>query len=173
MCEKTRDLVYSGSRREQGKSLLAISKLVSLKNVQMNWKLILASMGPRTAQAMKELMKQECNCSCMQLRDSEVATKYAGKWILYNCVYKLIQYDVLINCYLHKPPKGNGWGYSDNWPYMTGPAKIGHICKHNLALFLNFNLQYLLKHTHYNNEIFIPYSQINKKSSKVYRTWIQ
>ena len=24
--------------------------------------------------------------------------------------------------------------------YVTGPAKIGHICTHNFALFLNFNL---------------------------------
>ena len=42
--------------------------------------------------------------------------------------------------------------------YVTGPAKIGHICTQNLALFLNFNLQYLLKCKCYYNEIFMPYS---------------
>ena len=53
---------------------------------------------------------------------------------------------------------------------MTRPAKIGHICTQNLIMFLNFNLQYLLKYKHYYNEIFMPYSQINKKAKKVYRT---
>ena len=54
--------------------------------------------------------------------------------------------------------------------YVTGPAKIGHICTQILTLFLNFNLQYLLKYKCYDNEIFMPYSQINKKAKKVYRT---
>ena len=53
---------------------------------------------------------------------------------------------------------------------VTGPAKIRHICTHNLALFLNFNLQYLLKHEWYDNKIFMSYSQINKKVNKSYRT---
>ena len=57
-----------------------------------------------------------------------------------------------------------------NFTNVTGPAKIGHICTHNLASFLNFNLQYFLKYTCYDNEIFIPYSQINKKVNKSYRT---
>ena len=56
--------------------------------------------------------------------------------------------------------------------YVTEPAKIKHICTQNLALFLNFNLQYLMKYKYYDNEIFIPYSQINNKSNKIYRTWI-
>ena len=51
--------------------------------------------------------------------------------------------------------------------YVTEPVKTGHICKENLALFLNFNLQYLLKYKHYDNEIFLPYSQINKKAKTV------
>ena len=54
--------------------------------------------------------------------------------------------------------------------YVTGPAKIGHICTQNFALFLKFNLQYLLKYKSYDNEIFMPYSHINKKARKVYRT---
>ena len=54
--------------------------------------------------------------------------------------------------------------------YVTGPAIIGHICTQNLALFLNFNLQYLLKDECYDNEIFMSYSQINKKVNKIYRT---
>ena len=45
---------------------------------------------------------------------------------------------------------------------MTGPAKIGHICTQNLALFLNFNLQYLLQYEGYDNKIFIPYSQMSR-----------
>ena len=53
--------------------------------------------------------------------------------------------------------------------YVTGPAKIGHICT-NLALILNFNLQYLLKYEYYDNEIFMPYSHINKQVNKSYRT---
>ena len=53
---------------------------------------------------------------------------------------------------------------------VTEPAKIGHICTQNLALFLNFNLQYLLKYKCYYNEIFMPYSQFHKKVKKVYRT---
>ena len=44
---------------------------------------------------------------------------------------------------------------------VTGPAKIGHICTQNFALFLNFNLQYLLKYKSYDNELSIPYLQIN------------
>ena len=42
--------------------------------------------------------------------------------------------------------------------YVTGPAKIGHICTQNLASFLNFNLQYLLKYKYYDNEICMSYS---------------
>ena len=53
---------------------------------------------------------------------------------------------------------------------VTGPAKIGHICTQNLALFLNFNSQYLMKYKSYDNEILKAYSQINKKAEKVYRT---
>ena len=56
--------------------------------------------------------------------------------------------------------------------FVTGPAIIGHICTQNLALILKFNLQYILKYKSYDNEIFLPYSQINKKANKVYRTWI-
>ena len=56
--------------------------------------------------------------------------------------------------------------------YVIGPAKIVHICTQNLTLFLNFNLQYLLQYKCYYNEIFIPYSQINKKAKKASRTWI-
>ena len=47
--------------------------------------------------------------------------------------------------------------------YVTGPARIRHICTHNLALFLNFNLQYLLKYKCYGNEIFMPYLKIKVK----------
>ena len=54
--------------------------------------------------------------------------------------------------------------------FVTGLAKIGHICTQNLALFLNFNSQYLLKYKHYNDEIFQPLSQINNKAKTVYRT---
>ena len=43
------------------------------------------------------------------------------------------------------------------------PAKIGNIYTQNLALFLNFNLQYLLKDKCYDNEVLMSYSQINKK----------
>ena len=50
--------------------------------------------------------------------------------------------------------------------YVTGPAKIGHICTQNLALFLNFNLQYLLKYKCYCNEIFMPYLQTIRKQRK-------
>ena len=55
-------------------------------------------------------------------------------------------------------------------PYVTGPAKIGHICTQNLALFLNFNSQYLMKYKSYDNEILNAYSQMNKKAEQVYRT---
>ena len=41
--------------------------------------------------------------------------------------------------------------------YVTRPAKIGHICTQNLALFLKCNLQYLLKYECYDHEIFMPY----------------
>ena len=54
---------------------------------------------------------------------------------------------------------------------VTGPAKIGHICTQNFALFSKFNLQYLLKYKSYDNEISMPYSQINKKARKVYRIY--
>ena len=54
--------------------------------------------------------------------------------------------------------------------YVTGHAKIRHICTQNLSLFLNFNVQYLLKYKCYYNAIFIPYLQINKKTKKAYRT---
>ena len=54
--------------------------------------------------------------------------------------------------------------------YVTGPAKIGHICTQNLAIFLNFNLQYLMKYKSYDNEILKAYLQMNKKAEKVYRT---
>ena len=54
--------------------------------------------------------------------------------------------------------------------FVTGPAKIGHICTQNFVLFLSFNLQYLLKYIHYYNEIFMLYSLINVKAIKVYRT---
>ena len=54
--------------------------------------------------------------------------------------------------------------------YVTGSAKIGHICTQKLALFFNFNLQYLLKYKRYSINILMPYSQINKKASKSYRT---
>ena len=53
---------------------------------------------------------------------------------------------------------------------VTRPAKIGHICTQKLVLFLKFNLQYLLKYTSYDNEIFMPSSQINKKAKKICRT---
>ena len=53
---------------------------------------------------------------------------------------------------------------------VTGPAKIGHICTQNIALFLNFNLQYLSKYECYDIKMLMPYSQINKKASKSYRT---
>ena len=43
-----------------------LSGRVSVKNVLMNWKPILASMDPGTMQAMKELIQQEQDCSCMQ-----------------------------------------------------------------------------------------------------------
>ena len=46
---------------------------------------------------------------------------------------------------------------------VIGPAKIG---TQNMALFLNFNLHYLLKYKSYDNKIFIPYSQINKKAKR-------
>ena len=52
----------------------------------------------------------------------------------------------------------------------TGPAKIGHICTQNWTSFLNFNLQYLLKYKCYDNDSFMPYSPINKKGTKLYRT---
>ena len=51
--------------------------------------------------------------------------------------------------------------------YVTRPAKIGHICTQNLALFLNFNLQYLLMYESYDNNIFMPYLQINKKTENL------
>ena len=35
--------------------------------------------------------------------------------------------------------------------YVTGPARMGHICTQNLALFLNFNLQYLFKYKYRDN----------------------
>ena len=54
--------------------------------------------------------------------------------------------------------------------YVTGPATIGHPCTQNLALCLKFNLLYLLKYECYDNEIFMPYSQINRKVTKSYRT---
>ena len=57
-----------------------------------------------------------------------------------------------------------------NLQFVTGPAKIGHTCTQNLALFLNFNFQYLLKYKGYGNKMFIPYSQINKKVNEFYRT---
>ena len=41
--------------------------------------------------------------------------------------------------------------------YVAGPAKIGHIGTQNVALFLNFYLQYLLKYKGYYNKIFMPY----------------
>ena len=37
----------------------------------------------------------------------------------------------------------------------------------SLALFLNFNLQYLLKYGRYDNEIFVLYLQINKKAKSL------
>ena len=52
--------------------------------------------------------------------------------------------------------------------YVTVPAKIGQICTQKVAIFLNFNLRYLLKYKSYDNEIFVPYSQINKKAKTVY-----
>ena len=52
---------------------------------------------------------------------------------------------------------------------VIGPAKIG---TQNMALFLNFNLYYLLKYKSYDNEIFIPYSQINKKTKTTCRICI-
>ena len=55
---------------------------------------------------------------------------------------------------------------ADELIYVTRPAKIGQ----HLALFLKFNLQYLLKYNCYYNEIFMPYLQINKKAKKAYRT---
>ena len=54
--------------------------------------------------------------------------------------------------------------------YVTGPAKIGYFCTQNLALFLKFNLQYLLKYKYYDNDIFMTNSKINKKVKKIYRT---
>ena len=53
--------------------------------------------------------------------------------------------------------------------YVTGPAKIGHIRTQKFALFLNFNLQYLLKYKSYDNETSVLNSQINKKARKVHR----
>ena len=60
--------------------------------------------------------------------------------------------------------------FAETVTYVTGPAKIGHICTQNLALFLNFNLQYLLKSKCPYNKIFMPYAQINNKVNKSYRT---
>ena len=37
--------------------------------------------------------------------------------------------------------------------YVTGHAKIGHICAQEFGLIFNFNLQYLLKCKSYDNEI--------------------
>ena len=54
---------------------------------------------------------------------------------------------------------------------MTGPAKIGHICTQNLALFLNFNSQYLMKYKSYDNKMLKAYSQINTKAEKVYKEY--
>ena len=61
---------------------------------------------------------------------------------------------------------------TDEKAYMTGPAKIGHICTQNLALLLNFNSQYLMKYKSYDNETLKAYLQMNKKAETVYRTWI-
>ena len=60
--------------------------------------------------------------------------------------------------------------WKEDFTYVTGPAKIGHIYTQYLALFLNFNLQYLLKYKSYDHKLFMPYSQINRKAHKVYRT---
>ena len=60
--------------------------------------------------------------------------------------------------------------YTYVYIYVTRPAKIGHICTQNLALFLYFNLQYLLMYRSYDNDIFKPCSQSNKKAKKIYRT---
>ena len=68
-------------------------------------------------------------------------------------------------------PRFSWHTYVHMWPVLR--IYIGHICTQNLALFLNFNLQYLLKYKCYYNAIFMPYSQINKQAQKVYRTWIK
>ena len=52
------------------------------------------------------------------------------------------------------------------YTYVTGPAKIGHIYTQNLALFLNFNSQYLMKYKSYDNEILKAGLQMNKKAEK-------
>ena len=62
--------------------------------------------------------------------------------------------------------------HAKHYAYVTGPAKIAHICTQNFALFLNLHLQYLLKYKSYDNEIFMAYLQIIKKTEKAYRTWI-
>ena len=75
-------------------------------------------------------------------------------YCMYACVYASIHACVCISA------------------YVTRPAKIGHICTQNLALFLNFNSQYLMTYKSYDNEILKAYSQMNKKAEKVYRTLI-
>ena len=49
---------------------------------------------------------------------------------------------------------------------VTGPAKIGHICTQNFALFLNFNLQYLLKYKIYDNEMLMLIHKSIRKQRK-------
>ena len=71
-------------------------------------------------------------------------------------------------CFCHLIP--SLWLLYFTYRYVTGPAKIGHIYTQNLTLFVNLNLQYLLKYKCYYNQTLMSYSQINKKAKKVYKT---
>ena len=64
MHEKTRDLVCSGSRSEQGKSHLAKQACVS-QECPNELKANFGKYGPGTMQEMKESIQQEQECSCM------------------------------------------------------------------------------------------------------------
>ena len=84
--------------------------------------------------------------------------------------YKFIKFILFLTFLLCKNFKLKFNVSSHSYIYVTGPAKIGHICTQNLALFLNFNSQYLMKYKSYDNEILKAYSQMNKKAEKLYRT---
>ena len=64
MPEKTRDLVYSGSRSEQEKSLLAKRACVSQGCPKL--KANFGFYGPRDNAGSEKLIQQEQDCSCMQ-----------------------------------------------------------------------------------------------------------